>query len=94
MGTVRGARHIRAVLLYPENLTPRFFDLSSGEAGAILQKLRSYRLRIAVVCPPESARVSSRFGEITGELAGFFRIFEAADDAREWLRSDTLENRL
>src|SRR6266852_8669045 len=33
----------KAALLYPPNLTQNFFDLSSGEAGAILQKLRNYR---------------------------------------------------
>src|SRR5215217_9347503 len=49
----------RAVLLYPENLTSAFFDLSSGEAGAILQKLRDYRVRLAVVCAPETVRFSS-----------------------------------
>ncbi|MBI1876606.1 MAG: DUF4180 domain-containing protein [Acidobacteria bacterium] len=26
----------------------RVFDLSSGEAGAVLQKLRNYRVRLAV----------------------------------------------
>ena len=35
---------VDCVLLYAENLTNEFFDLSSGEAGAILQKLRNYRL--------------------------------------------------
>ncbi|PWT84436.1 MAG: hypothetical protein C5B57_04825 [Blastocatellia bacterium] len=30
---------IPAVLLYAENLTAGFFDLSSGEAGEILEKL-------------------------------------------------------
>jgi hypothetical protein len=35
----------KAALLYAANLTPAFFDLSSGEAGAILQKLRDYRIR-------------------------------------------------
>jgi len=37
---------IDAALLYPANLTPGFFDLSSGEAGAVLQKLRNYRIRL------------------------------------------------
>ena len=32
-------------LLYASNLTPNFFDLSSGEAGEILQKLRNYQIR-------------------------------------------------
>jgi len=30
-------------------LDPRFFDLSSGVAGAIAQKLVNYRLRLAVI---------------------------------------------
>ena len=47
-----------------ENLTPAFFDLSSGEAGAILQKLRNYGIRLAVVCPPGRVLMSSRFGEM------------------------------
>lgn len=32
----------RMALLYADNLTNGFFDLSSGEAGAILQRLRNY----------------------------------------------------
>lgn len=39
-----------SALLYAPNLTAKF-DLSSREAGAILQKLRDYRIRLAVVCP-------------------------------------------
>lgn len=31
---------VQSALLYAENLTGGFFDLSSGEAGAVLQKLR------------------------------------------------------
>ena len=37
----------RVALLYPENLTPRFFDLSSGEAGEVLDKLRGFHVRLA-----------------------------------------------
>jgi Domain of unknown function (DUF4180) len=80
------AAHVRSILLYPKNLTANFFDLSSGEAGAILQKMQTYRLRVAVVLAPGSVPISSRFGEITGEVSGFFRIFETANKAREWLR--------
>ena len=35
---------VRDALLYPENLTANFFDLSSGEAGDILDKLRRYQM--------------------------------------------------
>ena len=72
----------RGALLYPENLTARFFDLSSGEAGVILDKLRRYRVRLAVVCAPESVEFSSRFREI---LSDDLRVFDARDAALAWL---------
>jgi hypothetical protein len=77
-----------AALLYAANMTPAFFDLSSGEAGAILQKLRNYRIRLAVVCPPGSVKFSSRFGEmLADERRGkHFGVFETRQEAGEWLR--------
>jgi hypothetical protein len=76
------------LLLYGANMTSAFFDLSSGEAGAILQKLRNYRIRLAVVCPPGSVTFSSRFGEMVAEerRGRMFGLFETRDAAREWLR--------
>jgi hypothetical protein len=78
---------VESALLYASNLTGRFFDLSSGEAGAILQKLRNYRIRAAVVCAPGSVQFSSRFNEMTAEESGrnYFRLFESVLTAREWL---------
>ena len=76
----------RAALLYPENLTGRFFDLSSGEAGAILDKLRRYHVRLAVVCEPDAVEFSSRFREI---LSDDLRIFDARDAAIAWLAATT-----
>ncbi|HEX2444529.1 MAG TPA: DUF4180 domain-containing protein [Vicinamibacterales bacterium] len=86
--------NVRGALLYAENLTDRFFDLSSGEAGAILQKLRNYGVRLAVVCPPGSIRFSSRFGEMLAEeqRGSHFGVFGTRDEAREWL-SRQLERR-
>jgi hypothetical protein len=54
---------VDCALLYAANLTRGFFDLSSGEAGVILQKLRNYRIRMAVVCVPGTAQLRSRFGD-------------------------------
>jgi hypothetical protein len=78
---------VYAVLLYAENLTPAFFDLISGEAGEILQKLRNYRVRLAVVRAPGSAQLSRRFSELMSEESRepHFRIFETRQAAREWL---------
>jgi hypothetical protein len=76
------------LLLYPENLTQHFFDLSSGEAGEILQKLRNYRVRLTVARSP-ALRLSSRFGELLAEENDrpHFRIFDDRAAALEWLCS-------
>jgi len=80
---------VSSALLYAPNLTEKFFDLSSGEAGAILQKLRNYYIRLAVVCPTNSVRFSRMFGEMAAEetRTGYFQVFDSAPAAREWLRS-------
>ena len=74
-----------AALLYPANLPERFFDLSSGEAGAILQKLRQYRIRMAVVADP--AIFSTHFAEVEMEerRKGYFAVFASAEEGRAWL---------
>jgi Domain of unknown function (DUF4180) len=55
---------ISGALLYRENLTDRFFDVSSAQAGEVLQKLRNYGVRLAVVCSPDTVQFSSRFAEL------------------------------
>jgi hypothetical protein len=77
----------RAALLYAENLPAAFFDLSSGQAGAILQKLRNYGVRLAVVSPSGRIAMSSRFGEMVAEeqKGRHFALFDTREKAREWL---------
>ena len=76
----------RRLLLYPENLTPHFFDLSSREAGEILQKLRNYHVHLAIVRTPE-LQLSTRFGELLAdeEREPYFRLFDERAAAVEWL---------
>ena len=76
-------------MLYSENLPGRFFDLSSGEAGAILQKFRNYTIRLAVVCA-SSVQLSRRVGEMVEEerRGRNFGLFETRDSARQWLSRD------
>jgi hypothetical protein len=74
-------------LLYPANLPPAFFDLSSRIAGEYLQKWRNYRIRVALVAPPGSVTFSSRFGEMLAEEGprGAFRVFDTREAAVAWL---------
>lgn len=78
---------VQAALLYAANLTPAFFDLSSGEAGAIMQKLRIYRLRLAVVYNPDEVQFSRRFGELLTDERGAadFGLFTSWQAAQAWL---------
>lgn len=77
---------VHALLLYPENLTPHFFDLSSGEAGTILQKLRTYGIRLAIVRSP-TLQLSLRFSELLADeqRGPYFRMFSERAAAQEWL---------
>ena len=104
MSEVEDARHVieaclsggaDAALLYPDNLTEAFFDLSSGQAGAILQKLRNYGVRLAVVCSPGTVQFSSRFGEVLAEErhGRFFGVFGTRREAVGWLRQSGEQGR-
>jgi hypothetical protein len=85
----------RAALLYAENLPAAFFDLSSGQAGAVLQKLRTYGVRLAVVSPPGQVEVSTRFGEMVAEESRgrHFGLFETREAARAWLAGGDADGR-
>ncbi|MEQ1909454.1 MAG: DUF4180 domain-containing protein [Vicinamibacterales bacterium] len=77
----------RLALLYSSNLTPRFFDVSSREAGDILQKLRTYHVRAAVVREPGAPRPSRRFHELleAERRDGHFDVFDDRGTAVAWL---------
>lgn len=73
-------------LLEGNALPPAFFDLSSGVAGEVLQKLTNYGLRVAVVCP-EEAEWSQPFRQFAAESrrGRTFALFAGEVEAREWL---------
>jgi GNAT superfamily N-acetyltransferase len=81
------SHHTRNALLYAPNMTNGFFDVSSGQAGDILQRLRNYGIRLCVICPPGSVRFSSRFEALMNDERrhGFFSVFEARAEAVAWL---------
>ena len=77
----------RQALLYLSNLTPRFFDVSSREAGDVLQKLRTYHVRAAVVRERGAPRPSRRFHELleAERRDGHFDVFDDRGTAVAWL---------
>jgi PadR family transcriptional regulator AphA len=78
------------VLLYAENFSDRFFDLSSGEAGMILQKFSNYFVKVAAVLNLDEVPHSHRFEELAVEVnrGNQFRIFDNLEQAESWLLKD------
>ncbi|HSG87659.1 MAG TPA: DUF4180 domain-containing protein [Pseudomonadales bacterium] len=60
------ARHPDGVCLDEAEVSPRFFELSSGVAGDVLQKCANYHYRLAIVVP-EPALHGERFVELARE---------------------------
>ncbi|OGU27232.1 MAG: hypothetical protein A2X66_08905 [Ignavibacteria bacterium GWA2_54_16] len=83
-----GEHHADRVLLFAENLPEKFFELSSGEAGMVLQKFANYRVKVAAVLP--ASLVRGKFGEFVCETnrGGQFRVFQSPDQAVQWLAAD------
>jgi hypothetical protein len=76
----------RALLLDAGALPPAFFDLRSGVAGNVVQKLVNYGIRMAAVVPDLEAQ-SVRFQEFAREANSGrqFRFFATRREAIEWL---------
>jgi hypothetical protein len=63
----------RTIAIGVDDLDPRFFDLSSGLAGEILQKVSNFRLRLAIVgdldaFPSEALRAFVAESNRTGQV--------------------------
>ena len=78
------------VLLYAENFSDQFFDLSSGEAGMILQKFSLYLVKLAAVLKLDEVPHSHKFEELAIEVnrGNQFRIFDNLEQAESWLLKD------
>jgi len=49
IGEAFGRRDVDLVIIPVERLSPEFFRLASGLAGAVLQKFTTYQFRVAIV---------------------------------------------
>ncbi len=80
----------KLLLIKQNNLAPEFFDLSTGLAGEILQKLVNYRIATAFIVDLKSVK-SEKFGEMVNEanFGNEFRFFESYEAATTWLNTLT-----
>jgi len=85
-----GEHRTFALLLHETNLNEDFYDLRTGLAGAVLQKLFNYSIRVAAVLPLERS-TRGRFGEMVLESnrGRQFRVFTTREAAVQWLLSLT-----
>ena len=78
----------RALLMDRSALPDAFFDLSTGVAGELAQKLANYGVRMAGVVPDLAAH-SVRFREFAREASAGtqLRFFATREEAVAWLES-------
>ena len=76
------------LVLTEEDLGPDFYDLRTGLAGELFQKVVNYRGRIAIVLR-DSRAYGDRFSELAYEhrLHPLVRFFEERAQALQWLGS-------
>ena len=83
---VCGENETPNVIIYEANLSPDFFDLKTGLAGALFQKFANYHMRGAGVISFSHIK-SERFKELIFESnrGNLFRFFEDKEAAEKWL---------
>jgi hypothetical protein len=81
--------HSSRLLLEAHRLPEAFFDLRTGFAGELVQKLQNYQLRTGAVFPSEEG-YGERFREFLSEArrGGSFRVFATRAEAEAWLASE------
>ncbi|MFN8453056.1 MAG: DUF4180 domain-containing protein [Anaerolineae bacterium] len=81
-----GENGVQRILFHQENLSPDFFDLKTGLAGLLFQKLANYQLKAAVLVSLEKIQ-SPRFKELTYECnrGQQIRFYEDKSLAEAWL---------
>jgi hypothetical protein len=87
LGAVYGAD---GLLLTENDLSPEFFDLSSGIAGELFQKFTNYQIHLAIVINNLEV-YGERFGELAFEHKNhkLIRFFDFVETAKTWLINET-----
>jgi hypothetical protein len=87
MTLVGAAYDADAILLTADDVDASFFDLRSGLAGELFQKVTNYGLRLALVLPDPAAH-GPRWSELAHEHAHhrLIRFFPTTAAAETWIR--------
>lgn len=74
------------LMLHEAALSPDFFNLKTGLAGAVLQKFMNYRMKTAAVVT-DGQKIKGRFKELLVETnkGKDFRVFTNKAEAEDWL---------
>jgi hypothetical protein len=85
LGAVFGAD---GFLLTENELSPEFFDLSTGIAGEIFQKFTNYQIRAGIVLENPNG-YGERFSELVFEHQNhkLIRFFDSIEAAKTWLEN-------
>lgn len=81
-------RGVSGILAAAGALPPAFFELGTGVAGELVQKLANYRIRMAVVVPDLAER-PLRFREFAAEAnrGRQLRFVASREEALAWLNA-------
>jgi hypothetical protein len=84
---IMGADGTGDLCLDEGELDPDFFNLRSGVAGELLQKLVNFKMRVALVIA-DPLNYGERFSELAREHRTHpqVRFFSTREDAERWLR--------
>jgi hypothetical protein len=87
---LRGSLEPGGLLLAEEDLGPQFYDLRTGLAGELFQKVVNYRGRLAIVIRDASI-YGDRFSELAYEHRNHpaIRFFAERAPALQWLQRST-----
>ena len=75
-----------ALLLHERSVSPDFFRLRTGLAGAALNKFQMYHIKVALIVHDKSL-LDGRFGEMAMESnkGNDFRVYDSVQAAEEWM---------